>query len=196
MPKGSITSIIIFLVLIIIFASYAAYYSMIEVENSRTLLEVERIRQQTWELNKLILQKETFLASNFWNDSQTLKKTDLMVKYNVTNWSNTVIITMPINYYYANGFIAEYSGNHSFTINYSTELIDKTGGIAVNDIMLCACPELNQTKCNEINDTNFSWELHACTGLPTKYSISVFNTNMTKNYQRYLFNAECFIDCV
>lgn len=195
MIKGSITGVIIFLVLLIIFASYATYESKLEAENTEYFLELQRLRQQEWELNKNILQEETLMQSRFWNASQTLNKTNLIQEYNITQWDKPIIITVKIDYYYNNSFTAEYHGNHTITINYPIELIDKTEGITTENITQCACPKLNQSECNKINNTNFTWELHACTGLPVKNSISVYNNNITRTYQRYLLNSECIIQC-
>ena len=192
--KGSIASLITFFVLFIIFTTYTLYNEKMQSEQLKNLVLREKIKQQNWELDKTIIIQEALIQSKFWNDSQMMNKTQLINKYNISYWNN-VTITIEIKYFYNNTFTAKYEGNHSINIGYPIELIDKTENITTTNIQSCVCPNINQTKCNEINNTNFNWELHVCTGIPTKYAISVYNSNITKEYQRYLFNGNCSIQC-
>jgi hypothetical protein len=170
------------------------YYNHFQSENAAELILREEIKKQNWELQKELLKQEARVVSQFWNDSQFMNRTILMEKYNISAWTSPLEFDIVISYEYETGLIANYEANHPVIVHYPIELISSTETIPIDKVRSCSCP-LNQAQCNSINNTDFVWQLHTCTGLPVTYRISVFSTNMTKNYPHYLFGGECRLTC-
>ncbi len=116
----------------------------------------------------------------------------------VQQWSYPMIVKALLNYYYNDKTIeTNMTENITIPVYYPlNEFIDKTSGITTEQIKNCICPIINQTKCNNINNTNYEWEAEVCAGAPVKLKITIKNRNViTQYFPYYLFSGNCTIEC-
>ena len=158
---------------------------------------LDRLRFEEYTIQRSIVTNDTNHSFEIIRASQYTNSSDEIPGF--LEWNDTSITTQYTFFSAGNEskLAFEHAENRTVITNYpAKKYIETTKGLSPESIAQCVCPSIDQDKCNALNQTNYTWGVDVCAGLPAPLRVFVYeDTQTSRAFPYYVFGRDCAVIC-